>query len=173
MLLRATTLFCVFSAILDAQPTNLSIQWVGQSCFVLTSPGGTTVVTDPPVSSLGYTLPSVNADAVTITHNHTDHNNAAGVGGKFTLVDGRPITARQEMTAGGLPFVLIPGFHDNTNGSTRGPNTIMRWAVSKRAIIPGKERASKPSTTKAQDQTNARIRLVVTPAAETRMSPRR
>ena len=127
MLLRATTLFCVFSAISGAQSPNLSIQWVGQSCFVLTSAGGPTVVTDPPVASLGYTLPSLNADAVTITHNHTDHNNAAGVGGKFTLVDGRPITARQEMTAGGLPFVLIPGFHDNTNGTTRGPNTIMRW----------------------------------------------
>jgi uncharacterized protein (TIGR03437 family) len=127
MLLRATTLFCVFSAISGAQSPNLSIQWVGQSCFVLTSPGGPTVVTDPPVASLGYTLPSLNADAVTITHNHTDHNNAAGVGGKFTLVDGRPITARQEMMAGGLPFVLIPGFHDNTNGTTRGPNTIMRW----------------------------------------------
>jgi uncharacterized protein (TIGR03437 family) len=127
MLLRATTLFCVFSAISGAQSPNLSIQWVGQACFVLTSAGGPTVVTDPPVASLGYTLPSLNADAVTITHNHTDHNNAAGVGGKFTLVDGRPTTARQEMTAGGLPFVLIPGFHDNTNGTTRGPNTIMRW----------------------------------------------
>ena len=100
---------------------------MGQSCFVLTSAGGPTVVTDPPVASLGYTLPSLNADAVTITHNHTDHNNAAGVGGKFTLVDGRPITTRQELTAGGLPFVMIPGFHDNTNGSTRGQNTIMRW----------------------------------------------
>jgi uncharacterized protein (TIGR03437 family) len=127
MLLRAMTLFCVFSAILAAQSPNVSIEWVGQSCFVLTSASGPTVVTDPPVASLGYTLPTLNADAVTITHNHTDHNNAAGVGGKFTLVDGRPTTTRQEMTAGGLPFVLIPGFHDNTNGTTRGPNTIMRW----------------------------------------------
>ena len=48
------------------------------------------------------------ADAVTITHNHTDHNNSTGVGGKFTLVDGRPVTARQEMTAAGLNFILIP-----------------------------------------------------------------
>jgi len=31
------------------------------------------------------------------------------------------------MSAAGTPFVLIPGFHDNTNGSVRGPNTIMRW----------------------------------------------
>jgi uncharacterized protein (TIGR03437 family) len=94
---------------------------------VVRTDGGPTVVTDPPVASIGYTLPVLNADAVTITHNHTDHNNAAGVGGKFTLVDGRPVTARQEMTAGGLPFVLIPGYHDNQNGTVRGPNTIVRW----------------------------------------------
>jgi uncharacterized protein (TIGR03437 family) len=110
-----------------AQSPNLSLTWVGQSCFVLRTDGGPTVVTDPPVASLGYTLPTLNADAVTITHNHTDHNNSAGVGGKFTLVDGRPITARQEMTAAGLAFVMIPGYHDNQNGAVRGPNTIMRW----------------------------------------------
>jgi L-ascorbate metabolism protein UlaG (beta-lactamase superfamily) len=77
-------------------------------------------VTDPPVASVGYALPSLTADAVTITHNHTDHNNAAGVRGSFTLVDGRPVTQRQEMTAAGLPFILIPGFHDNQNGASAG-----------------------------------------------------
>jgi uncharacterized protein (TIGR03437 family) len=127
MLVCAALFSIAFSAILFAQSPNLSITWVGQSCFVLRTEGGPTVVTDPPVASLGYTLPALNADAVTITHNHTDHNNAAGVGGKFALVDGRPVTARQEMTAAGLPFVLIPGYHDNQNGTVRGPNTIMRW----------------------------------------------
>ncbi len=127
MLLRAGLSSFAFAAILIAQSPNLSVTWVGQSCFVLRTDGGPTVVTDPPVASLGYTLPALNADAVTITHNHTDHNNSAGVGGKFTLVDGRPVTARQEMTAAGLPFILIPGYHDNQNGTVRGQNTIMRW----------------------------------------------
>ena len=103
MLLRAGLCAFAIAANLIAQSPNLNITWVGQSCFVLRTDGGPTVVTDPPVASVGYTLPALNADAVTITHNHTDHNNAAGVGGKFTLVDGRPVTARQEMTAAGLP----------------------------------------------------------------------
>jgi len=64
---------------------------------------------------------------VTITHNHPDHNNSAGVAGKVTLVDGRPVTARQQMTAAGMTFTLIPGFHDNQNGALRGPNTMIRW----------------------------------------------
>jgi uncharacterized protein (TIGR03437 family) len=110
-----------------AQDNDLSITWVGQSCFILKAGAGATVVVDPPVASLGYTIPAVAADVVTISHNHTDHNNSAGVSGKFTLIDGRPVTARQEMTAAGITFTMIPGFHDNSNGSVRGPNTIMRW----------------------------------------------
>lgn len=127
MLLRATFCLSVFAAGLGAQASNLSIAWVGQACFVLRGDGGPTVVTDPPAPSIGYTLPTLNADAVTVTHNHGDHNNSAGVGGKFTLVDGRPTTARQELTAAGMPFVLIPGYHDNQNGTVRGQNTIIRW----------------------------------------------
>jgi uncharacterized protein (TIGR03437 family) len=109
------------------QDTNLAITWVGQSCFILKSDGGPTVVADPPAANLGYAIPQIAADAVTISHNHTDHNNSAGVSGNFTLIDGRPVTTRQEITAAGITFTMIPGFHDNSNGSVRGPNTIMRW----------------------------------------------
>ncbi|HTS66230.1 MAG TPA: MBL fold metallo-hydrolase, partial [Candidatus Acidoferrales bacterium] len=54
----------------------------------------------------------------------------AGVTGTFASIDGRPVTARQQMTAAGLAFTLIPGFHDNTNGTTRGPNTMITWMQS-------------------------------------------
>src|SRR5689334_8941009 len=114
----------------QAQNDGLTITWIGQACFVLRSDGGTTVVTDPPAPSVGYALPTLTADAVTVSHNHTDHNNVAAVSGRFTLVDGRPATARQQMTVGGTTFVLIPGFHDNQNGTARGPNTIVRWTQS-------------------------------------------
>jgi uncharacterized protein (TIGR03437 family) len=127
MLIRAFLALVALCFCAAAQDPNLTITWIGQSCFVIRTDGGPTVLADPPVASVGYTLPPLTADAVTITHNHTDHNNAAGVGGKFTLIDGRPITARQELTAAGLTFTLIPGFHDNQNGAVRGPNTMIRW----------------------------------------------
>jgi uncharacterized protein (TIGR03437 family) len=111
------------------QEPKLTITWVGQACFILKSDTAT-VVTDPPVASVGYAIPSVAANAVTISHNHTDHNNAAGVGGQFTLIDGRPVTARQQVTAAGIPFIQIPGFHDNANGTARGQNTIVTWTQS-------------------------------------------
>lgn len=117
-----------------AQTGDLTITWIGQSCFVLRSAGGATVVTDPPAASVGYTLPPLSADAVTVTHNHTDHNNVAAVMGA-TLIDGRPITSRQQVSAGGMTFTLVPGFHDNTNGTQRGPNTIVRWAQAGLNIV--------------------------------------
>jgi uncharacterized protein (TIGR03437 family) len=112
--------------IVAACPGQVSITWIGQACFVVRSPEGT-VVTDPPAASIGYSLPPMTANAVTISHNHPDHNNFAAVSGNPTLVDGRATTARQEIAAPGSPFALVPGFHDNTNGSERGPNTIIRW----------------------------------------------
>ena len=123
---------CAFLCLLTclavfAQDPDLSITWVGQSCFILKTAGGATVLTDPPVASVGYAIPAVTADVVTVSHNHTDHNFTGGVGGKFTLIDGRPVTARLHATAAGITFTEIPAFHDNTNGTTRGPDTIEVW----------------------------------------------
>lgn len=119
-------LLTVISATAFAQ--GVRITWVGQACYVIqTSNNGPVVITDPPATNLGYIIPTLNADAVTITHNHSDHNFSAGVKGNFTLVDGRPATARQEVSAAGTTFVIIPGFHDNTNGAARGQNSIIRW----------------------------------------------
>ena len=113
---------------LGAAAQNVRITWVGQSCFVVqTLDGGPVVITDPPAASYGYPLPTLPAGVVTVSHNHGDHNNTAGLAGTPTLVDGRTITARQEITAAGIPFVLIPGFHDNQKGAQRGANAIIRW----------------------------------------------
>jgi uncharacterized protein (TIGR03437 family) len=108
-----------------AASAQVTITWIGQACFVVRS-AEASVVTDPPAASIGYRLPPLAADAVTITHNHADHNNTAAVSGAV-LVDGRPTTTRQEVTVKGMPFVLIPGFHDNANGAQRGQNTMIRW----------------------------------------------
>jgi len=114
------------AACLSAQ--GVRITFIGQSCFVIeTGDGRPVVITDPPVASVGYALPAIEADVVTVSHNHTDHNNTAGVRGNFTTVDGRPVTVRREMTAAGMNFLLLPGFHDNQNGAARGANTIIRW----------------------------------------------
>src|SRR5579862_7197433 len=124
----ATVAVLGFTAAATGQ--NVRITWVGQSCFIVQSDNGPVVLTDPPAASVGYTIPDIPADAVTVTHNHADHNNTAGVKGNFQIVDGRPVTTRTQMTAANLPFLLIPGFHDGQNGAATGPNTIIQWTQS-------------------------------------------
>lgn len=58
----------------------MDIDWFGQSCFRLRE-GNITIVTDPYDKSIGYTLPRLRADVVTISHDAPGHAYAAGVKG--------------------------------------------------------------------------------------------
>ena len=49
----------------------MKIRYLGHSCFVLTESTGTTIVTDP-YGAVGFRLPDVAADAVTVSHGHYD-----------------------------------------------------------------------------------------------------
>ena len=50
----------------------MKIQWLGHSCFKLTESTGTTIVTDPYESYVGFEMEKVQADIVTISHHHKD-----------------------------------------------------------------------------------------------------
>ena len=130
-LLPALLLALAYPAVSLAQTSGVQITWVGQACFIIQEAGsnaiGPIVITDPPNAAQGYDLPTLPADVVTVSHTHQDHSNVAAMRGNFTLVDGRPISARTEVAASGMNFVMVPGFHDTTNGSVRGPNATIRW----------------------------------------------
>ena len=119
LLLLPFALFCA------AQEVRVS--WIGQSGYIVQTPGGPTVISDPPGAGQGFLAPTVQADVVTVSHAHGDHTGTDTVRGPFALVDGRPTRQRTEMTAAGLNFVLIPAFHDN-NGAM--PNTVISWTQS-------------------------------------------
>jgi L-ascorbate metabolism protein UlaG (beta-lactamase superfamily) len=65
----------------------MHITWYGHSCFRLRSRTGT-VVTDPYGDELGYKLPRLRADIVTVSHDHPDHANVKAVSGKPKVIDG-------------------------------------------------------------------------------------
>jgi L-ascorbate metabolism protein UlaG (beta-lactamase superfamily) len=46
------------------------------------------VVTDPYGDDIGYRLPRIRADIVTVTHEHPDHDNVKAVKGKPKVIDG-------------------------------------------------------------------------------------
>jgi len=59
---------------------KVDIDWFGQSCFRLKE-GNIAVVTDPYDKSIGYTLPKLRADLVTISHDAPGHAHAAAIKG--------------------------------------------------------------------------------------------
>ena len=58
----------------------MEIEWYGQSCFRLRE-GASTIITDPYDKSIGYTLPKLRADLVTVSHEAPGHANVAAVKG--------------------------------------------------------------------------------------------
>src|SRR5262245_35068559 len=85
--LALTALALVLSGVTPVAPARMAqaagasigkLTWFGQSCFLLETSAGTRILMDPIAKGLGYPLPAgLRADAVTISHEHPDHNNLA------------------------------------------------------------------------------------------------
>lgn len=101
----------------------MKIRYLGHSCFLLTESTGTSIVTDP-YGAVGFDLPSVSADVVTVSHDHYDHNNVKAV-------KGNPVIIREEgnYEIGGVGITAIKSWHDNSNGSERGENLIFKFRM--------------------------------------------
>lgn len=65
----------------------MEIVWYGHSCFRLKTRGAI-VVTDPCGKGVGYTIPRMRADIVTISYDHPDYNNCSLVQGEPRVING-------------------------------------------------------------------------------------
>jgi L-ascorbate metabolism protein UlaG (beta-lactamase superfamily) len=96
----------------------------GHSCFKFQDKTGSdavTLITDPFDKTVGLKLPSGEADIVTISHKHDDHNNLEAIKGKPFVID---MAGEYD-----VKDVLIQGvesFHDDKGGAERGKNIIYR-----------------------------------------------
>ncbi len=89
------------------------------------------VVTDPYDSAmLGIKFPKVDADIVTISHDHPDHNKFDQV----TLTK-KIISGPGEYELGGVSVIGLPSFHDDKKGSLRGKNTIYVIEIDRIRIV--------------------------------------
>jgi len=102
----------------------MKIKYLGHSCFLLTESTGTTVVCDPYDEKVGYEMPDVNADAVTVSHHHYDHDNVAKVGGNPMVIDTETCCELE-----GVEINSIKSFHDETRGKKRGENIIFKYRM--------------------------------------------
>ena len=97
----------------------MRIRWHGHSCFEIA--GRVTIVTDPHDGrSLGIKPPSVSADIVLISHDHSDHNSFKTVRGTHKDV----FAFWGDFEFSGLKFSGLLTDHDDCGGSKRGRNIM-------------------------------------------------
>lgn len=102
----------------------MKIKWFGQSCFTIISDNEIRIVIDPFDKKIGYPLPNLEADIVTTSHNHSDHNNVSIVRGNFKHLD-KP----GQYLESGIVISGISTFHDNKGGAFRGKNIVFKYTI--------------------------------------------
>ena len=104
----------------------MEIKYLGHSSFLIKTKTAK-VVTDPYDSEMvGLKFPKTEADIVTVSHQHGDHNqvkNVLGLNGVASLVIDLP----GEFEKMGVRIFGFQSYHDKTKGAERGENTLYKF----------------------------------------------
>jgi len=133
----------VLVAVLIAPPPafaqrDVTVRWYGHAFFAVTSADGITIVTDP-FGKIGYSMPALEADVVTVSHGHGDHNNPSLVRGKPKIIRGLEMGGKHwawvNFRSKDVRIRAFPAYHDKVKGKERGLNTIFLLEVSGIRIV--------------------------------------
>ncbi|HKL94560.1 MAG TPA: MBL fold metallo-hydrolase [Clostridia bacterium] len=102
----------------------MKIQWLGHSAFRLEESTGTAIVTDPYHPYVGFEMPVVTAAAVTISHNHRDHNYVQAVEGSPDIIQGLGAFEIK-----GVHIQSAKAYHDNVGGTERGEVIVYKFRM--------------------------------------------
>ncbi|TMB93692.1 MAG: MBL fold metallo-hydrolase [Chloroflexi bacterium] len=95
----------------------MDVTWLGHGCFRLRGRSAA-VVTDPYPPAIGLKLSRLDADLVTISHEHDNHNYAQVVREAYE------IRGPGEYEVAGVAVVGVPTYHDPEKGAKHGRNTV-------------------------------------------------
>lgn len=101
----------------------MEVTYLGHSCFRIKGKKNI-VVTDPYEDYVGFEMPRVSADIVTVSHHHQDHNNISAVKGTTKRKEPFIVDGPGEYEISGISIFGIASFHDSSRGTKRGENTI-------------------------------------------------
>jgi L-ascorbate metabolism protein UlaG (beta-lactamase superfamily) len=95
----------------------LDVTWLGHGCFRLRGRAAA-AVTDPYPPAIGLKLQRLDANLVTVSHEHENHN--------YTQVmrDAYEIRGPGEYEVAGISVIGVPAYHDSEKGAKHGRNTI-------------------------------------------------
>lgn len=103
----------------------MKLTWLGHSSFLLEESTGTRIVTDPyNGSNVGYDMPKIGADIVTVSHSHGDHNNLSAVEGNPTVIN-----RAGAYEIGGVHILSRRTYHDDQKGAKRGENLVFKYRM--------------------------------------------
>ncbi len=95
----------------------MDVTWLGHGCFRLRGRNAA-VVTDPYPPAIGLKLQRLEADLVTVSHEHDNHNYTQAVR------DAYEIRGPGEYEVSGVSVIGFPTYHDDEKGAKRGRNTV-------------------------------------------------
>ena len=102
----------------------MDIKYLGHSSFLFRSKDAK-VVTDPfDPTYTGLKFLPIEADIVTISHDHNDHNYIAGIKGEPLVLTWPGEYEKNEVRVTGFS-----SFHDSSEGSERGPNVMYKFEI--------------------------------------------
>ncbi len=108
----------------------MQLKYLGHSSFLIRSKDAK-VVTDPfDPKAVGLKFPKQEADIVTMSHQHADHNHVAGVSEEALVIDWPG-----EYEKMGVKVTGYPTYHDGEKGSQRGENTMYKIEVEGITIL--------------------------------------
>ena len=95
----------------------MDVTWLGHGCFRLRGRGAA-VVTDPYPPAIGLKLSRLDADLVTVSHEHDNHN--------YTQVvrEAYEIRGPGEYEVAGVSVIGVATYHDAERGAKHGRNTV-------------------------------------------------
>ena len=108
----------------------MNIRWLGHSCFLFTNQEGLRVLTDPFNEKVGYPVPRVNTDIVTVSHHHYDHDSVHVLPGTPLIAEGEGLHNFFDLTIRGTA-----SYHDEQQGAKRGKNTLFSFAMDGIRIV--------------------------------------
>ena len=98
------------------QVDGVSLRYLGHSAFLITTSSGTRILTDP-AEFKGYKMPTgIEADIVTISHEHIDHNNTGSIEPDFITLrgclSGNQRINRIDTTLNDVHIYNVTSYHD-------------------------------------------------------------
>jgi len=109
------------------------ISWQGHSCFKIQDKigaEGVTLVTDPFSKNIGLKVPNFEADIITVSHDHHDHNNVSALRANPFVIN-----LPGEYDIKGVLVEGIQSNHDDQGGKKLGNNIIFRIEMEDISIV--------------------------------------